>query len=85
MGSSSTVGTSSTFLSNTRERASNFGACRLRISSAPAINTGDIPDTLDHTTENSSGGLWEPHTMLGCNTALPLRSRHCPLVSCVIH
>lgn len=65
MGSSSTVGTSSTFLSNTRERASNFGTCRLLVSSAPPVNTGDVPDTLDHTTGKSSGALWEVHTHVG--------------------
>lgn len=62
MGSSNTVGTSSTFLSSTRERASNFGTCRLLVSSAPAINAGDMPDTLDGVTGKISGALWEAHT-----------------------
>lgn len=65
MGSSSTVGMSSPFLSDTRERASNFGTCSHLISSAPAINTGDMPDTLDLMTGKSSGALWEAHTHAG--------------------
>ena len=65
MGSSSTVGMSSRFLSNTREHASNFGICRFLVSSAPAINTGDMPDTLDHMTGKTSGAVWEAHTHAG--------------------
>lgn len=62
MGSSSNAGTSSTFLSNTRERVSDFGTCGLLVSSAPAVNTGDMPDTLDRPTGESSGALWAVHT-----------------------
>lgn len=65
MGSSNTVGMSSTFLRNLRECASNFSTCRLLVSSPPAINTEDMPDTQDHTTGNSSGDLWEVHTHAG--------------------
>lgn len=65
MRSSSTVGTSPTFLSNLRERASNFSTWRLLVSSPPAINKEDMPDTQDHTTGNSSGDLWEAHTHAG--------------------
>lgn len=65
MGSRSTVGTSSTFLSNLRERASNFSTCRLLVSSPPAINTEDMPDTQVHTTGKSSGDLWEARTRAG--------------------
>lgn len=56
MGSSSTVGTSPTFLSNMRERASNFGTCRLLVSSAPAINTGYSWHTGSHNRKK----LWSP-------------------------
>lgn len=89
MGSSSTVGTSSTFLSNTREHASNFGTCRLLVSSAPAVSTGDMPDTLDHTTGKSSGTLWKLHTHVGVQhyadpmlQTWPLDEMKDPLTSC---
>lgn len=65
MGSRNTVGMSSTFLSNLRERASNFSTCILLVSSPRAISTEDMRDTQDHTTGNSSGDLWEVHTLAG--------------------
>lgn len=65
MGSSSTVGMSSTFLSDMTERASNFGTWRLLVFFAPAVNTGDMPDTMDRTPGKSSGGLWEALTHAG--------------------
>lgn len=65
MGSSSTVGMPSTFLSDMTEHASNSGTWRLLVSSAPAVNTGDMPDTLDRTPGKSSGGLWEAPTHAG--------------------
>lgn len=65
MGSSSTMGMSSTLLSNLRERASNFCTCRLLVSCPPVIHTEVVPDTQDHTTGNSSGDLWEAHHCAG--------------------
>lgn len=80
MGSSTTMGTSSTFLSNFRERASNFCTCRMLVSCPPAINIEDTPDIQDHTTGNSSGDLWEA-PCAGGNTVLLVLSKHRPLVS----
>lgn len=89
MGSGSNVGTSSTFLSNTRECVSDFGTCGLPVSSAPEVNTEDMPDTLDHPTGESSGALWAVHTHAGVQhrtepvlQARPPEELQEPLTSC---
>lgn len=66
LGHSDTVGTSSSFVK--RERVPHFGTHGLLVSSAPAVSTGDPPDTLAQETGKAPKPSRMHTSTLGCIT-----------------